>query len=652
MKENREEKTKVKTVVRKQKYVLSGGAFFFLSNCDIINYIFYPPFLMLNQEIANILYEIGYFLEIEEAPFKPQAYEKAAIVLETLEENIRDIYGKGGVKGLEKIPGIGRSIAKKIEEYLQTGEIRYYQELKKKIPIDIGGLMQVEGVGAKTIKKLYQELNIGTIKDLERVAQDHKIASLPGFGVKKEQNIIESIKFLKKGQERILLDKALFLAKEIERELLKFKGVRQISAAGSLRRRQETVGDLDFLATADCPEKVMERFVNLERVTKVWGKGETKSSVRLDLGIDVDLRIVPIKSYGAALQYFTGSKTHNIALRKIAIKKGFKLSEYGLFRKAKSKKNALHQNKHSGERPKVKSKEPKVYRWVYAGGKTEEEVYGFLGMDYIEPELRENTGEIKMSTKRKLPRLIVVKDIQGDLHCHSSWNGGDNNIEEMAQEAVKLGYQYIGITDHTKFLRIENGLDEKDLEKQRKEINKINLQFITNNLQCRVLQGCEANILKDGRIDIKDEALKELDYAIAGIHSNFKMSKEQMTKRIIRAMKNPYIKIISHPTGRILKKRDEYQIDFNKILRVAKETSTILEVNACPVRLDLNDINIKRAKEAGVKMVINSDAHQKEKLRFINFGVMQARRGWAEKSDIINTQPLEKLLKNFRERNK
>jgi len=363
----------------------------------------------------------------------------------------------------------------------------------------------------------------------------------------------------------------------------------------------------------------MDFFCSQPEIIKIWGKGSTKSSIRLKQGFDVDLRVVPQKSYGSALQYFTGSKDHNIHLRKIAISKGFKLNEYGLFRGSK-----------------------------IIAGKNEKGVYEALGMDYTPPELRENRGEIEFALKGKLPILIQLTDIKGDLHCHSDWNGGNDSILEMAEMAMVLGYQYIGISDHTKFLRIEHGLNEKQLSQQRKEIDKLNLEFKEQNLEFRILQGAETNILNDGSVDIKNEALKKLDYVIAGAHSNFKMPKEKMTKRIIKAMKNPYIKIISHPTGRILKKRPEYQIDIDKILHVAKETKTILEINSLPERLDLNDVNIKRAIEFGVKLVINTDSHHKDQLKYMEYGVSQARRGWAEPSDVINTYSIKRLQDFFK----
>jgi len=574
---------------------------------------------MKNQELAKIFYEIADYLEMEGVAFKPYAYQKAAITLETLEEDVEEIYKRGGLEALKEISGVGESIALKIEEYLKTGKIKYYEEFKKKTPVNLEELMAVEGMGPKKARVLYQKLGIRNLKDLEKAAKSHKIASLFGFGEKTEKNILEGIEFVKRSKGRFLLGDILPKVKEIYQKLKSLKEVERIDAVGSIRRMKETIGDVDFLVISNKPEIVMDFFVSLPGIIKIWGKGMTKASVRTREGFDMDLRVLPKRSYGAALQYFTGSKEHNILLRKIAIDKGLKLSEYGLFRG------------------------PKMI-----AGETEEGIYKALGMDWIPPELRENQGEIEASIKRKLPKLINYKDIKGDLHCHSKWDGGANKIEELVNMARKMGYQYLGISDHTKFLRIEHGLDEKKLALQKKEIDKINCKLQIANCKFKILQGCETNILNDGSIDIKDEALKKLDYVIAGVHSSFKMEKAKMTERIIRAMKNPNVDIISHPTGRILKRRDEYQIDFDKILKATKETGTILEINSFPERLDLNDQNIRRAKEAGVKMIINTDSHHRDQMRFIEFGITQARRGWAEKEDIVNTQPLEKLLKFFK----
>jgi DNA polymerase (family 10) len=571
---------------------------------------------MNNQEIAKIFYEIAQYLEMEGVAFKPQAYEKAALVLETLEEDVKNIYKKGGIKALEEIPGVGKSIAEKICEYLRTGKIREYQRLKKKMPINIEELVQVEGLGPKKISVLYKVLGIKNLNDLEKAAKEGKIRKLENFGEKTEKNILEGIAFLKRSKGRFLLGEILPAVKEVCEKLKNLKEVEKISLAGSIRRMKETIGDVDFLVISQKPEKVMNFFVSLPGVIKIWGKGTTKASVRMKAGYDMDIRVVPEKSYGSALQYFTGSKEHNIATRKIAMDKGLKLSEYGLFRGAKM-----------------------------IAGKTEEEIYKKLAMRYIEPEMRENQGEIELALKGELPKIIDYKDILGDLHVHSDWDGGANSLEEIAGAAMKMGYQYVGIADHTKFLAIEHGLDEKKLDQRNKEIEKLNEKLKIENCKLKILAGCEANIMADGSIDIKDEALAKLDFVIAGVHSQFKMTKEKMTERIIRAMKNPNVDIISHPTGRILKRRDEYEIDFDKILQKAKETGTILEINAHPSRLDLKDINIRKAKEAGVKMVINTDAHHLDQMRFMEYGISQARRGWAEKKDVINCWPTEKLLK-------
>jgi DNA polymerase (family 10) len=405
------------------------------------------------------------------------------------------------------------------------------------------------------------------------------------------------------------------LAQAVLEKLKELPEVEKIDTAGSLRRMKETIGDVDFLVVSSHPGKVMDFFVNLPGVVKVWGHGSTKSSVRLKEGFDMDLRVIPKESYGAALQYFTGSKEHNIALRKIAIDKGYKLSEYGLFQ---------------GDNP--------------VAAETEEEVYAKLGMAWIPPEMREDRGEIDAALAGKLPNLLGYPDIKGDLHVHSNWNGGKEPIREIAAAAMEKGYEYVGISDHTKFLKIERGLDEEQLRARNKEIDEINRELKKSDRNFTVLKGCEANIMADGSIDIVDEVLAEQDYVIAGVHSQFKMDREEMTQRIITAMQNPHVDIISHPTGRVIKKRDEYNIYLDRILEAAKETRTVLEINAYPERLDLNDLNIRRCKTLGIKMVINTDTHQVGQLRFMTFGIAQARRGWAEKEDIANAWPVERFL--------
>ena len=581
---------------------------------------------MTNDSLSNLFSKLAFYLEMDGVPFKPQAYEKVSLVIKTLDKDIKEIYQKEKREGLKKIPGIGEGIADKIEEFLKTGKIKEIEKYEKKYPVKVEELMEVEGIGPKTIKTLYQKLKIKDLKDLENAALKGKIRNLEGFGEKSEKNILEAIEFLKRSKGRFLLSEAYYLAEEIINELKRLKEVDKIIVAGSLRRMKETIGDIDLLVTIkrnvkDGAKKVMDKFVNLKGVIKVWDYGLTKSSIRFNKGIDADLRVVKDYEFGSALQYFTGSKEHNIVTRKIALDKGLKLNEYGVF---KGKKRI--------------------------GGKTEEEVYKLIGLPYIEPELRESRGEIEAALKNQLPKIIGYQDIKGDLHCHSDWDGGSNSLEEIVEAAKILGYEYLGISDHTKFLRIEHGLDEKQLLAQHQAIEKLNSKIQNPKSKFRLLHGCEANILNDGKIDIDDKVLEKLDYVIAGIHSHMKMTKEEMTERIIKAIKNPNVDIISHPTGRLINRRDEYEIDFDKILKAAKEYKVALEINSFPERLDLKDINIRKAVDYGVKLVINTDSHHISQLNFIKFGIAQARRGWAKKEDIINSWPLEKLLEFFKKK--
>ncbi len=611
---------------------------------------------MKNREIAKILSDIARFLEMDKIPFKPQAYEKAAIVVDALEENIEDIYKKGGLKSLEEIPGVGKSIAEKIAEYLKTGKIKYYEDFRKKLPIDLEEITKVEGLGARKAKMLYEKLKIKNLAELERAARLGKIRNIPGFSEKTEKNILEGVAFVKRSRGRFLLGYILPQVREIYKKLEGLKEVEKIDIVGSLRRMKETIGDIDFLIISENPEPVMDFFVSLPGVIKIWAKGKTKASVRVGMGfdpvrkdfsngVDMDVRVVPRKSYGAALQYFTGSKEHNIHLRKIAIEKGLKLNEYGLFS--------------AQDGPASGGRESKML-----ASKNEKDIYKILGLAWMPPELRENQGEIeaalaefsgcarsRVARQEKpggLPKIIGYKDIRGDLHCHSNWARARNSIGEITEAAIKMGYEYIGISDHTKFLRIEAGLNEKQLLEQQKEIHKLNAKYQILNTKFCILHGCEANILSDGSIDIKDEVLKKLDYVIAGVHSQFRMPREKMTERIIQAIENPNVDIISHPTGRLIQQRDEYQIDFDKILRAAKVNGAVLEIDAFPDRLDLNDINIRKAKAVGVKMIINTDAHNVNHLCYMELGIAQARRGWAEKNDVINAQPVEKLMEFFK----
>jgi len=434
---------------------------------------------MKNQELSKIFFEIADYLEVQGVGFKPYAYRRVALVLDGLKEDVGEIYRNGGIKALKEISGVGEGIAKAIEEYLKSGKIKHFEELKKKLPLKLEELLKVESLGPKKIKTLFQKLGIKNLEDLGKAAKAHKISPLFGFGEKTEKNILQGLEFLKKSKGRFLLGDIMPTVKEITSELKNLKEVKEISVAGSVRRQKETIGDIDILVVSENPKKTADFFVSMPGVEKIWAKGGTKCSVRLKEGFDVDLRMVAQKSFGSALQYFTGSKEHNITTRKIAIDKGFKLSEYGVF---KGKKQIA--------------------------GKTEVEVYRALGLPFIAPELREDDGEIQAAISGKLPILIEQKDIKGDLHCHSNWDGGKDSIEEMAKSAMESGYEYLGISDHAK-LPIENGLDEKRLLEQHKAIEKLNLKFKIKNLKFRILHGCEVNILEDGSLDIKDEVLEK-----------------------------------------------------------------------------------------------------------------------------------------------
>ncbi len=565
---------------------------------------------MKNKEVAQIFREIAEILEIQgENPFRIRAYLKAAQSVESLTRDIAEI-AKGDE--LEKIPGIGKDLAEKVKEIVKTGKLKFYEQLKDEIPEGLTVLMSVPGLGPKTARLLYDKLNIKNIKDLEKAAHAHKISTLPGIKEKTEENILRGIVLIKQTKERMPLAQALSIAEEFIQPLKKLKEVRQIEPAGSLRRRKETVRDIDILVTSSKPEKIMHVFTGLSQIKRVLALGPTKSSVLTKDGIQVDVRVVKPKSFGAALLYFTGSKQHNIRLRQLAAKEGLKINEYGLFRKNK---------------------------WL--AGKSEGDIFSFFKLPYIAPELREERGEIEAGLQGRLPKIIDLKDIKGDLHVHSKWSDGTSSIKDIARAAKEKAYSYIAICDHSQSIKIAGGLSVEELKKQINLIRKLNKKF----KGFRVLAGSEVDIKSDGSLDYQDEILKELDIVVAAVHTGFKQSQEQLTKRIIKAMENKYVNVIAHPTGRLLGQREPYALDMEKVLQKAEETNTFMEINSFPDRLDLTDINCRRAKELGVKMAISTDAHRLEQLDYMYLGVTVSRRGWLEKRDIANTLPLEKLLK-------
>ncbi|HWP59336.1 MAG TPA: DNA polymerase/3'-5' exonuclease PolX [Candidatus Acidoferrales bacterium] len=567
---------------------------------------------MTNFELAEIFRNIALYLEMHDEPFKPRAYEKVAYALQALEEPVTEIYQRGGIKALRAIPGVGAGIAEKIEELIRTGRLKYYEDLKREMPVDVQALVAVEGVGPKMVKTLYEKLGVRNLADLEAAARAGKVRELPRFGEKLEQKILRGIEFLKAGSGRFPLGTVLPVIEGIVDRLRRVPSVGRVVVAGSIRRRKETVGDADILATSSDPDKVMAAFASLPEVMHVHGRGKTKTMVKLKNGMDVDLRVVPEESFGAALNYFTGSKDHNVALRRIAQEKGLKLNEYGLFR---------------GERS--------------IAGKTEEEIYRALGLPYIEPELRENQGEIEAAQKGQLPDLIGYKDLRGDLQVQTTWTDGANSIAEMAREAKRLGLEYIAITDHTRSLAMTGGCDAEKLRAQMAEIDRLNRSL----RGIRILKGAEVNIDKNGDLDLPDDVLAELDVVGVAVHSHFNLTRAEMTRRVVKAMSNPHADILFHPTGRIIHKREPYEIDIDEIIRTAKATGTILEVDAYPDRLDLKDEHVRKAVEAGVKLAIDSDAHSLTHIRFLELGIAQARRGWAEKKHVVNALPLRDFLR-------
>ncbi len=626
-----------------------------------------------NKDIALALAEISYFLAMEDVAFKPKAYEKVAATIFDLGEEVYNTYlkgaqhqnlageqvpcgaskfdagqprtakrlsgrfsgSRGGLSALENIPGVGISIAEKIEEFLKTGKIKYLEDLKKKWPVKIEEFMNIEGIGPKTVRHLYEELGVKNLNDLEKALKENKISSLEGFGDKSQEKILKSIEFHKKSGNRMLLGSILPETKKLEDKLKMIKGVARVDIAGSVRRMKETIGDIDILVISKNSKPVMDFFINMPEVEKVFAYGTTKSSVKFKNGLDADLRVVPPESYGAALNYFTGSKEHNIALREIAIKKGYKLNEYGLF--------PVKGGSASGG---------KGMKMI--AGSTEEELYEKIGLKYIEPELREMRGELEASLRQAqgkpggLPKLIGYNDVLGNLHTHTSWSDGENSIEEMARAAMERGLKYIAIADHTKHLSIANGLDEIRLKQQWKEIDLVNKKFEKNNF--KILKGTECDILKDGSMDWPDDILSKFDVVCASVHSSFNLSEEEQTARIQKAMRNKNVDILCHPTGRIIDQREPYKLNIDEVIKTAKETGTILEINAFPNRLDLKDEHIKKCVDAGVKMVINCDGHLVSHYDYLQYGIAQARRGWATKRDIINAWDINKAMSMLKEK--
>jgi DNA polymerase (family 10) len=570
---------------------------------------------MRNSEIAAILEEVADLLELKGVAFKPNAYRKAARSIRELTEELEEYRKK---EDLRAIPGVGEAIAKKVEEILDTGELRYLDELKEELPAGLLQLMEVPDIGPKTAMHLYKELRVTNLHELKAAAEAHQIRDLKGFGERSEERVLQGIALLERRSGRMLLGYAHPIAERMRAYVQERAGLRLIDLGGSLRRMKETIGDIDLLAGSNDAKEVMDAFASYPDVEEVLERGQTKSVVRLKDGTQVDLRVVEEVEYGAALQYFTGNKEHNVELRSMANDQGMKLNEYGLFRK---------------DTNEIVARE------------NEADIYQALGLQIMPPELREDRGEIEASLRGKLPKLVELKDIRGDFHVHTLASDGSATIEEIAYAAKRKGYEYVGITDHSQSLGVANGLSVERL--------RGNMDIARNIMErvegVKVLIGAEVEILEDGKLDYPDDVLEELDYVIGAVHSKFKMSEEEMTKRLLTAFSNEHMTVLAHPTGRVLEQREPYLFDKEEVFQAAKANKICLELNAYVERLDLSDVDCLKAKEIGVKVAIGTDAHSLPQLDYMLYGVATARRGWLEPGDVLNCLSLPELVDVLRQ---
>ena len=572
-----------------------------------------------SDALSRIFFEFSYIDEMQGIPFKPRAYALASESIGALKDDVETAWRKGGIKALKELPGIGQSIAEKIDEYFRTGHVKEYEKLKKKFPIDIWGLSRIEGLGPKHILDLYKHLKVKSLDGLKRALKTHKVKTIPRWGAKSEDKLARGLGLLERSSGRHLLGEILPLTEQIIATLKKIKGVKRVAVAGSIRRMQETVGDIDLIATSSDPKRVMDAFTTLPQVETVHERGKTRSSVRFKIGIDGDLRVVPDNVYGATLQYFTGDKRHNVLLREFALSKGFTLNEYGLFRLKRTK---------SGH---------KAGALVVC--KTEEEIYKKLGMDTPPPEIRVGGDEIDAARAHKLPKLLPYGSVKGDLQVQTDWTDGSSSIEDMANAAKERGLSYIAITDHTKSLAFIHGLDEKRLAEQGRTIDKLNKKL----RGFKIFKGTECDIRKDGSLDLSDAALAKLDWVGVSVHSHFHLSRAEQTNRIVKAISNPNVDCFFHPTCRLIGKREPIDVDLDTVLAAAKKYGVAMEIDCSPDRSDLRDVHVRLAVQAGVKLVIDSDAHAPEHFDFLPLGEAIARRGWAEKSDVLNVKTASEL---------
>ncbi len=564
-----------------------------------------------NAEIEKILEHYADLLDIDGAnQFKVRAYRNAARTIDGLTRDLSDLVFAG--EDLTRISGIGKDIAADIKEIVETANLSKLLQLQERVPEELIRILDLPGLGPKKVKALYRELGISSMEELKKASEAGEISKLSGFGKKSEKQILQSIDKLSRRPERFLLSTARELVEKLLAYLGQLPEIEEIQVAGSYRRAKSTLGDLDLLVAGEGREKIMQHFVENPEVEEVVSHGETKSSLVLRAGIQVDLRVVDKSSFGAALHYFTGSQAHNIAIRHLGLQQGLKVNEYGVFRQKEQ-----------------------------LAGRTEQEMFDLLGLDYIEPELRENRGEIEAARENSLPRLIQLKDIAGDLHMHSSYSDGMHSIEQLAEAAGNMGYEYIAVTDHSQSLKVARGIGPETLKRQMQEIDSINREL--HNVT--VLKGLEVDILEDGSLDLPQEMFKHLDLTVCAIHSRFNLSREKQTERIIRAMDNPGFNILAHPSGRLLLSRDPYNVDMDRVVRAAAEKGVVLELNSQPERLDLDEFYCLRARELGALISIATDSHNIPGLSLIHYGVHQARRGWLEAENVINTRNLGELEK-------
>lgn len=573
---------------------------------------------MQNVEIARHFDDVADLLEIQGAnPFRVRAYRNAARTIADHSVQLRKLVAEGA--DLTELPTIGKDIAGYVEELVRTGSSSIYRELTATVPASLVELTRIPGLGAKRVKKLWEELGIETLDQLEAAARAGRIEELEGFGKKTQQQILDRVAARRRQAARVKLADADQLIEPLVEYLQQHRAVKQLEVAGSYRRRLETVGDIDLLAIATTPEFVMRRFTEYQDVAEVQRAGDTRGTVILKSGLQVDLRVVPPESYGAALQYFTGSKAHNVKFRTWAVQRGLRVSEYGVFE--------------GGERGEEGRR---------LAGRTEEEVYAALDLPWIPPELREDRGELEAARDGKLPELITVSDIRGDLQMHTTWSDGRNSIEEMLDGCLARGYEYFAITDHSKALAMTGGLDAKKLRRQWREMDE--LVERRADAAIRLLRGMEVDILPDGSLDLEDELLERLDVVLVSVHSKLDLPAARQTKRIVKALEHPATDILAHPTGRLINRREPMAFDLEEVFQCAKEHGVIVELNAHPDRLDLRDADVIRAKEVGLKMAIGTDAHRVADLGLMRYGVDQARRAWLGRRDVVNAWPLEKLL--------